>query len=297
MLKTPGLPIECHHMSWRDGGFSIPSLRDRSNVLSICSFAHMIFSKDPNIQNMAKAFIEHERRFRQITMETNDSPKFLNWKNVKGEQGTTSLINKARKAVKHLNVQLQIEGEWLIIKNSDVELKTKPPGKIGRFLTQKIIRSTLQCFQYRSGNFQYRSGNFQYRSGNFHFRCGNFHFRCGNFHFRSGYLHFLTRKIDPQDTFQIPIIDEFYNTLSETIKTSNEIYDHPAVYLERCMFQNCSHFQDGGAIFYTHKTGTFVMHKSIFYLCKTLSNGVAYLQIHCYFTLIDAATKDAKPNS
>jgi hypothetical protein len=130
MLKTPGLPIECHHMSWRDGGFSIPSLKDRSNVLSICSFANMIFSKDPNIQKMTKAFIEHERRFRQIPMETNDCPKFLNWKNVKGEQGTSSLINKARKAVKHLNVQLQIEGEWLIIKNSEVELKTKSPTRL-----------------------------------------------------------------------------------------------------------------------------------------------------------------------
>jgi hypothetical protein len=45
--------------------------------------------------------------------------------------------------VKHLNVQLQIEGEWLIIKNSEVELKTKSPDKIGWFLTQKIIRSIL----------------------------------------------------------------------------------------------------------------------------------------------------------
>jgi hypothetical protein len=50
LLKIPGRPIEYQHMSWRDGGFSIPSLLDRSNVLSICSFAHMYFSKDPNIQ-------------------------------------------------------------------------------------------------------------------------------------------------------------------------------------------------------------------------------------------------------
>jgi hypothetical protein len=45
--------------------------------------------------------------------------------------------------VENFNVQLQIEGEWLIIKNSEVELKTKSPAKIGRFLTQNIIRIKL----------------------------------------------------------------------------------------------------------------------------------------------------------
>jgi hypothetical protein len=29
MLKVRGLPVECHHASWRDGGLSYPSLVDR----------------------------------------------------------------------------------------------------------------------------------------------------------------------------------------------------------------------------------------------------------------------------
>jgi hypothetical protein len=45
-LKVRGLPIECHHMSWGDGGFSIASLEDRRNVLLIGSFGHMGLSKD-----------------------------------------------------------------------------------------------------------------------------------------------------------------------------------------------------------------------------------------------------------
>jgi hypothetical protein len=78
MLKIYGFPIECHHVSWKDGGFSIPSLRDRSNVLSICSFAHMIFSRDPNIQNITNAIIEHERKYIQIPLEIEISAHFLN---------------------------------------------------------------------------------------------------------------------------------------------------------------------------------------------------------------------------
>jgi hypothetical protein len=130
-------------MSWRDGGFSIPSLLDRSNVLSICAFAHMIFPKDPNIQNMTRAFIENERKFRQIPLETETLPQFLNWKDTKGQAGTSSLINNTRRAVKHLGLQITIEHEWMTLKNSEAELKTKSPAKIGRFLTQRIIRSAL----------------------------------------------------------------------------------------------------------------------------------------------------------
>jgi hypothetical protein len=112
-------------MSWRDGGFSIPSLLDRNNVLSICSFAHMIFSKDRSIQNMTRAFIEDERKYRQIPHETETIPHFLNWKNVKGGPGTASLINNTRRAVKHLGLQITIEHECMTLKNSEAELKTK----------------------------------------------------------------------------------------------------------------------------------------------------------------------------
>jgi hypothetical protein len=143
LLRLPGLPTECHHMSWRDGGFSIPRLRDRRNVLSICSFSHMILSRDPNIRAMTSAFIDNEREFRHIPIESDTTPQFLNWKNTKGGSGTASLTNNTRKAVKQIGVQLQIESGSLTIRHSEIELKTKSPAKIGRFLTQKVIRSDL----------------------------------------------------------------------------------------------------------------------------------------------------------
>jgi hypothetical protein len=143
MLKIPGLPKECHHMSWRDGGFSIPSLLDRSYVLSICSFAHMFLSKDPSIRAMTCAFIESERRFRQIPIDDVSIHHFLNWKDEKGERGTASFINNTRRAVKHLKVHLHSDFDKLTISESGKELKTTSPSKIGRFLTQKVIRPVL----------------------------------------------------------------------------------------------------------------------------------------------------------
>jgi hypothetical protein len=45
-LKIRGLPIECHHTSWRDGGLSYPSLQDRGDVLTIRSFVQITLSND-----------------------------------------------------------------------------------------------------------------------------------------------------------------------------------------------------------------------------------------------------------
>jgi hypothetical protein len=143
MLRLPGLPQESHHMSWRDGGFSIPSLCDRQNVLSICSLSHMILSKDPNIQAMTHAFINNERVFRHIPVATDNTSQFLNWKNIKGNAGTASFISKARKAVKKLGIQFLIEDEGLTIRKSELMIKPQSPSNIGRFLTQKIIRPAL----------------------------------------------------------------------------------------------------------------------------------------------------------
>jgi hypothetical protein len=143
MLKLPGLPVECHHMSWRDGGFSIPSLSDRRNVLSICSLSHMILSTDTNIQAMTRAFIDSEREFRRIPIDTESTTKFMNWKDIKGSRGTASLINKSRKAAQQLDVHFIIEDGRLTIRKSELVIKPKSSSNIGRFLTQKIIRPVL----------------------------------------------------------------------------------------------------------------------------------------------------------
>jgi hypothetical protein len=110
----------------------------------------MFFSRDPNIQNMTQAFIEDERSFRHISIETetDTETQFLNWKDEVGQSGTASFINNARKAVKRLNVHLYLGSDestckTLIIGNSEIEINTNVPAKIGRFLTQRVIRPAL----------------------------------------------------------------------------------------------------------------------------------------------------------
>jgi hypothetical protein len=90
MLKVKGLPIECHHASWRDGGLSYPSLVDPRKVLMIRSLTHMLLSKGEQVRNAMRWFTEGERMFRCI--EEGIESNFLNWKDEQGEAGTTPPI-------------------------------------------------------------------------------------------------------------------------------------------------------------------------------------------------------------
>jgi hypothetical protein len=141
LLKIPGLPIACHHMSWRDGGLGYPSLADRRNVLRIRSFTQLLLSNDSKIRNLMQEFIESEREYRKIPIETDLLTPFLNWKSETGQSGTSSIVNGARRAVRELEVEFHIEADnMILIKNKEFELKTKTPAHVGQFLTQKVIR-------------------------------------------------------------------------------------------------------------------------------------------------------------
>jgi hypothetical protein len=65
-LKVRGLPIECHHASWRDGVLSYPSLVDRRKVLTGRSFPQMMLSRDDNVREAMNWFAENERICRCI---------------------------------------------------------------------------------------------------------------------------------------------------------------------------------------------------------------------------------------
>jgi hypothetical protein len=71
MLRVRGLPVECHHASWRDGGLSYPSLVDRRRVLMISFFAQMMLSRDLKIREAMRWFTESEREYRCIRRTPN----------------------------------------------------------------------------------------------------------------------------------------------------------------------------------------------------------------------------------
>jgi hypothetical protein len=76
LLKVRGLPLECHHASWRDGGLSYPSLVDRRRVLMIRLFTQMMTWKDEKVKKAMRWFAESERRYRLI--EEDENGQFLN---------------------------------------------------------------------------------------------------------------------------------------------------------------------------------------------------------------------------
>jgi hypothetical protein len=138
-LRAPGLPVECHHASWQDGGLSYPSLVDRRRVLMIRSFGQMMMSRDEKIRTAMREMSEEERVFRRI--EIDEESSFLNWREESGERGTASLVSRTRETCKKMKIKLKIVGNEMIVGREGSEMKTKTAAGVGHFLTQKIIRT------------------------------------------------------------------------------------------------------------------------------------------------------------
>jgi hypothetical protein len=107
-LKIRGLPIEYHQASWRDGGFSYPSLKDREDVLAIRSFAQMTLSESDDVREVMRQFIEDQRRYRKIVQCPN--AQFLDW----GEEEQlgirrSTIIIKTTRAGNKPDVTLKLE--------------------------------------------------------------------------------------------------------------------------------------------------------------------------------------------
>jgi hypothetical protein len=98
LLNVRGLPFECHHASWRDGGLGYPSLVDRREVLMIRSFTQMMTSKDEKIRTAMRQLTEDEQIYRRI--EKIQERSLLNWRDEHGMRGTTSLAARTRKHVR-----------------------------------------------------------------------------------------------------------------------------------------------------------------------------------------------------
>jgi hypothetical protein len=138
-LKVRGLPIECHHASWRDGGLAYPSFLDRKKILMIRSFPQMMLSRDPKIRNAMRWFSEDKRGFRLIRIAEDSS--LFNWQEVPGDSGTACLVARTRKVSADLKVHFKLKGDEMMVKTNGSEYQTKTVVSLGRFLTQKVIRS------------------------------------------------------------------------------------------------------------------------------------------------------------
>jgi hypothetical protein len=141
LLNVRGLPVECHHASWRDGGLGYPSLVDQREVLMVRSFTQMMTSKDEKdekVRTAMRQLTEDERICRRIEEDPGES--FLNWRDEHGMRGTTSLAARTRKTDQALNIRLKLEAEEMVVRTDTSKYKTKIAASISHFLTQKVIR-------------------------------------------------------------------------------------------------------------------------------------------------------------
>jgi hypothetical protein len=133
LLKVRGLPVECYHASWRDGGLSYPSLVDRQRVLTIRSWTQVMISKNEKVRKAMRWFTESEREYRIIEEDRN--AQLLNWKKEKGrrEKGTGSIIARARNTCYKLDSGLKMNGDEMTITSGESKVKNKNSGRYRPF--------------------------------------------------------------------------------------------------------------------------------------------------------------------
>jgi hypothetical protein len=82
-FRIKNIPVELFRMSWRNEGFSFPSLRDRQNISAIQTVPDMIISPDEITRKLMRQFEEEQAEncgieWRERTPD-HDNKGFLNW--------------------------------------------------------------------------------------------------------------------------------------------------------------------------------------------------------------------------
>jgi hypothetical protein len=118
-FKVKNIPTEIFQMSWRDGGFSFPSLRERQNTLVIRTVLDMITSPDEITRALMRQFeIEQAKNcgieWRERPPDHNNRG-FLNWNPTIDQQKwragapTQSIFPRAFQAHQEDDISLWVE--------------------------------------------------------------------------------------------------------------------------------------------------------------------------------------------
>jgi hypothetical protein len=118
-FKMKNIPVEIFQMSWRDGGFSFPSLRERQNTLVTRIVLDMITSPDPVTRQLMRQFeIEQARNcgieWKERPMDHNNRG-FLHWNPTTDQQKwrtgdpTQSIFPRAFQAHQEDDISLWVE--------------------------------------------------------------------------------------------------------------------------------------------------------------------------------------------
>jgi hypothetical protein len=138
-----GIPEPFFHMSWRDGGLGLASLRERQDSLLVRAVAQMLKTPDEELSLIVHRFADEERQNRNCMED--EEVGYLNWggseRKNKARIRTTTIFEKARGAVKRLGIKLKITPKEVVIEQPNGKPYERAELRgIGQYVTQMTNR-------------------------------------------------------------------------------------------------------------------------------------------------------------
>ena len=147
-LGNKGVLRDFFKVSWKDGGLGIQPIDEREKALRIKSLVALTNIASDETREFMKLIIDEERVYRDINAVPVNDSSFLNWEtdangNIiqRGTHGTDSLIIRAMKAAKALNLCITYDDEHFL-EVYDKDAPGTPAMTNPKEITKKITEKT-----------------------------------------------------------------------------------------------------------------------------------------------------------
>lgn len=171
-----GIPRPIFHMSWKDGGLSLPTAEGRLNTMVVRTVVQLLKTQDRQLRKIFRAFLDEERDNRHFAdlSEGTTATGFLNWhqtatSGLNPEMETTTIFWKAFEAARRLKLEIKpVERncEQITIAHALAAPRDDVSSKdVSQYITQQICRrkwrEELYC-KNQNEEPQFRAGQYFY---------------------------------------------------------------------------------------------------------------------------------------
>jgi hypothetical protein len=150
-LHMHGIPQGLAGMSWRDGGFTLPSLHERQNTMIIRTICDIMTSNDPQIRKMMEIFEEEQAGVYGMHIEErvnqDDDRRFLRWAGTNPDWNDYpvsrlhSIFSRAFKAVQESDISVNIKDGKPHLSHEQAENFTVSKfSRPAMWITQNVMR-------------------------------------------------------------------------------------------------------------------------------------------------------------
>lgn len=134
-LNAKGISIPFYHTNWRDGGASIPCLREREDCIVLRTYLYNRYFSDKYVEKLSKSLETSEIKFRGISLEETQS-RFLSLpiddhnNLVQKRNGCNTMMIRAMKA--SIKLDLRINEEDINVSITDLQSKKEHSCSSGK---------------------------------------------------------------------------------------------------------------------------------------------------------------------